>query len=98
MVHGALQDFGVVGHHHEGPGALLEELAQPPALGIVQVVARLVQQEQVGRVQKGAPQLEPHLLAPREGSARALAVLHRKARPMRQRSSSIQVYPPVEPV
>ena len=75
MVHGALEDLGVVGHHDEGPRAVLEELAEPPALGVVQVVAGLVQEEEVGGVEEGAPELEAHLLAAREGAAGALPVI-----------------------
>jgi hypothetical protein len=79
VVHGALEDLGVVGDDDEGPGTVLEELAEPPALGVVQVVAGLVEEEEVRGVQEGTPELS---------SRRRRSAGSRRARPSLSRICS----------
>ncbi len=57
-------------------GLSLRNVPSQSRLGVVQVVAGLVQEEEVRGVQEGAAQLDAHLLAAGEGVARAVAVLH----------------------
>ena len=61
-----VQEVTVMGHHHHGAGVIVQRVFQPGDAFGVQMVGRLVQQQQVGLFQQQLAQRDPALLAARQ--------------------------------
>ena len=76
-----VEEVAVVGHGEDGAGVFVQEPLEPRDRLGVEVVGRLVEQQQVGRRQQDAAQCDPAALAAGEGRHVGVA--------RRQRSASI---------
>ncbi len=65
-----VQQASVVGNQHEGAAPAQQKLLEPEQGGQVQVVAGLIEQQQVGLTQQSAPYLQPAVLAAAQGTDR----------------------------
>ena len=61
-----VEEVAVMGHHHHGAGVIVQRMLQPGDAFGVQMVGRLVQQQQVGLFQQQLAQRHPPLLAARQ--------------------------------
>ena len=61
-----VQEVAVMGHDHHGAGVIVQRVLQPGDAFRVQMVGRLVQQQQVGLFQQQLAQRDPPLLAARQ--------------------------------
>ncbi len=68
-------------HEEKAAGEVREELLQPGARLDVQVIGRLVEEEDVGRLEDGARQGDPHLPARRERRGRLCEIGPGEAQP-----------------
>ena len=76
---GGVEEVAVVGDEHDRPRVVVQVLLEPVARREVQVVGRLVHEEQVGPGEQELGQRDPHLPAPRELLGAALLVGEREA-------------------
>ncbi|MNT86273.1 hypothetical protein D3C72_2265430 [compost metagenome] len=59
-----------MGDQHEGAAPTQQEALEPEQGGQIQVVAGLIEQQQVGLVQQGTPYLQAAVLATAQGTDR----------------------------
>ncbi len=80
-----IEEFAVVRNHHQRAGVAREPVFQPHHGVEVQVVGRLIEQQQVGRAHQRLRQVQPHAPAAREARHRLLCLRHGEAEAEQQR-------------
>ena len=93
----AVHEIPVVGDHQERPPPAAQEAAQPPDGDDVQVVGRLVEQEEVGGGKEGPGEVEADLVAAGQGGGGRGKVVLGEAEPREDRLGPVRLVRAVLP-